>query len=383
MLKYFSVENFHNFKEKVSIDFSDVAEYQYNTDCLTNGYLGKMIIYGRNATGKTNLGRAISDISGILYSHRQRDDPYLIHGGSEKKHAEFQYSFLFGENEFQYRYHKSAMDRLTWESLSMNGKEVFELDYGERRFHSLNLAVIDADGIAVNRYLDSTSLNGNDIQIPFLRWIINNAALRDDAPILNLPRFADRMYYSTGDSKASQSIDAAIELLMLNQGELKRLEDFLNQIGVPCKLRLETLADKKNELYFVYGSEKIPFREIASSGTINLFVLYSVAISANRTFAKYGGKISLLYLDEFDAFYHYELARKIVLYLKYAMPDCQVIFTTHNTNLMSNELMRPDCLFILSTEGKLTSLTHATNRELREGHNLEKLYISGEFADYE
>ena len=42
--------------------------------------------------------------------------------------------------------------------------------------------------------------------------------------------------------------------------------------------------------------------------------------------------------------------------------------------------MRPDCYFIL-TENKITSLTNATDRELREGHNLEKLYKSGEFDE--
>ena len=43
--------------------------------------------------------------------------------------------------------------------------------------------------------------------------------------------------------------------------------------------------------------------------------------------------------------------------------------TSHNTNLMTNRLMRPDCLFILSRTGTLTSLCNATERELREGHN--------------
>ena len=57
--------------------------------------------------------------------------------------------------------------------------------------------------------------------------------------------------------------------------------------------------------------------------------------------------------------------------------------TSHNTNLMTNRLMRPDCLFILSRSGSLTSLCNATPRELREGHNLEKMYISGEFEKYE
>ena len=47
--------------------------------------------------------------------------------------------------------------------------------------------------------------------------------------------------------------------------------------------------------------------------------------------------------------------------------------TSHNTNLMTNRLMRPDCMFILSRKGTLTALCNATLRELREGHNLEKM----------
>ena len=60
------------------------------------------------------------------------------------------------------------------------------------------------------------------------------------------------------------------------------------------------------------------------------------------------------------------------------MSGFQKILTSHNTNLLSNRIMRPDCYFIL-TQDKLTSLANATERELREGHNLEKLYMSGEF----
>lgn len=90
-----------------------------------------------------------------------------------------------------------------------------------------------------------------------------------------------------------------------------------------------------------------------------------------------------MYLDEFDAFYHYEMAENLFRYCKIRFPNSQIIFTSHNTNLISNRLLRPDCIFILSRTGEMTSLNNATQRELREGHNLEKMYISGEFEKYE
>ena len=87
--------------------------------------------------------------------------------------------------------------------------------------------------------------------------------------------------------------------------------------------------------------------------------------------------ISFLWIDEFDAFYHYELSEKIVQILEEKI-QCQSVLTSHNTNLLSNKIMRPDCYFVLA-DGKLTPIMNATERELREGHNLEKLFKNGEF----
>lgn len=127
-------------------------------------------------------------------------------------------------------------------------------------------------------------------------------------------------------------------------------------------------------MYFKH-EQLLPFYENASSGTIALTNLY-------RRF-EMGKTATVMYLDEFDAFYHYEMSENIIKIFKKKFPQCQIIMTTHNTNLMTNRFMRPDCLFILSGSGSLTALSNATVRELREGHNLEKMYISGEFERYE
>jgi hypothetical protein len=155
--------------------------------------------------------------------------------------------------------------------------------------------------------------------------------------------------------------------------KLLTFQDFLLAAGVHEKLAALEDPMGRKRLYFVTNPDKpLLFDTVASSGTkalCNFFYMYSDIIK--------GVKPKLLILDEFDAFYHYELSEFIVITLK-RLKNVQVIFTTHNTNLMPNYRMRPDCLFILSKDG-LTSLANATDRELREGHNLERLYMGGSF----
>ena len=116
---------------------------------------------------------------------------------------------------------------------------------------------------------------------------------------------------------------------------------------------------------------KLPFHSTASSGTAALYHYYY--------WKKTAPNISFLYIDEFDAYYHFELAEAMQRELQQL--NAQVIVTTHNTNLLTNRIMRPDCYFVLTENGRLTSIADASQRELREGHNLEKLYMSGEFDE--
>ena len=57
---------------------------------------------------------------------------------------------------------------------------------------------------------------------------------------------------------------------------------------------------------------------------------------------------SLAYIDEFDAFYHFELSKEVQKLLN-KLKGVQIFTTTHNTDLMSNDLLRPDCFFCCMT----------------------------------
>ena len=214
--------------------------------------------------------------------------------------------------------------------------------------------------------------------LPFLRWLISNVALENDSVLIKLSNYVRRMMMITVGSGMQfrfRGVNQHFYELLEKMERVNDFEEFLNAMGIECKLTLKKLPDGQIELYFVHD-KLIPFYENASSGTLALVELY------RRLFLK-TWDASLLYLDEFDAFYHYEMAEKVIGFFKRRYPNCQMIMTSHNTNLMTNRIMRPDCLFILSQEGTLTALCDATARELREGHNLEKMYISGEFEKYE
>ena len=85
---------------------------------------------------------------------------------------------------------------------------------------------------------------------------------------------------------------------------------------------------------------------------------------------------TFVFIDEFDAFYHFELSYEVCKRL-FAL-NCQVFTSSHNTYLMTNDLLRPDCNFILK-DNKIKALCDCTPKELRFAHNIEKIYRGNGF----
>lgn len=365
MLKKFTVSNYKNFKDEISLDFSKIGEYSFNADCLS-----MRLIYGRNATGKTNFGRALLDIKILLYGMFRNDENSVLINADSQDTAKFIYEFQFGSDEVVYKYSRFANTELCDEELYVNGEAIFKCDFKNSKFDFQGLSIISAETVNTKRYLNKDEID-NEYVLPFLRWLINNTAFSDDSVLIQLSKYVRKMDMITVGHDLLYSNRNFLENLK-NSVYLQSFEDFLNLMGIECKLVLQELPDGQVELYFSQN-KLVPFYSTASSGTLALTSLYQKIVS----------NPSLIYIDDFAAFYHYEMAEKLICYFKDKYPECQFIMTSHNTNLMTNKIMCPDCLFILSSRGTLTALCDATERELREGHNLEKMYIRGEFEKYE
>ena len=363
MLKRFSVEGFKNFENKITIDFSDVRDYKFHPECVTDGLLNTAIIYGKNSAGKSNFGLALFDIVSHLTMNNVTPGlyDYYVNAKHKKEYAEFEYVFQFGNDEILYRYGKAEQNDLCTERLQLNGKVLF---YNSGAMDNDNSGLID---LAPNLNWEHNS------EISSLKYFMYNSSLDTPHPLNQMRKLVNNMLWfrSLDENRYIGYKEKSRDYFSFIFEKNEYMDEFnalLKQSGIDEPVIAKKDTDGKTRLYFDFKSP-LPFFTVASSGTKALYTFYY--------WYKTAPDVSFMYIDEFDAFYHYELSETIVSMLE-KMSGFQKILTSHNTNLLSNRIMRPDCYFIL-TKDKLTSLANATERELREGHNLEKLYMSGEF----
>jgi AAA15 family ATPase/GTPase len=183
----------------------------------------------------------------------------------------------------------------------------------------------------------------------------------------------DRTYagYTTGTGK-----------LLDNIIENKHFDDFTNFLKaakLPSNLTYQKAGEQYN-VFFTYKTEgdninHVDFFSNSSTGMKSLLVFYYWLQNT-----KFGDTApSFVFIDEFDAFYHQSLSEFVVNEIK-KMRNCQFILTTHDTSVMSNDILRPDCLFLMY-RNKIKSISNSTEKEIRFAHNVEKMYRAGAFDE--
>lgn len=368
MLNKFSVTGFKNFKSKTTLDLGNVKGFEFNPHLVKDNTILGSVIFGKNASGKTNICYAIMDIVNHLTDKTKTSPsvmPYM-NLNADIKCVDFSYEFLFNGSVLKYDYGKLNPEELKYERLFINNKLVMEYDYDKfSGFSSLK----GTENL-------KTKLETN--KLSFIKYVSNNTVLEntiDNNVFKKFIVFVDNMllfssllggnkYY--GYTTISESLTESI----VKKGKLNDFENFLKSLGIDYNLDYRDI-NGTIEIIVKFPEGEVNFWQVASTGTQSVTLYYYWLISAEEA--------SLVLMDEFDAYYHFELAEKIV---KESLNrrTAQVIFTSHNTNLMNNDLFRPDCLFIIK-ENEVKSFADLTKKELRFAHNLQKMYKAGAFEN--
>ncbi len=414
MIKEFSFGNYRSFKEIQSLNMtaSKINELSENNIIVLNekqSLLKSKAIYGANASGKSNIVKAlVSFIRIIKNSVKDEKVLDLIENFKLSVETENEPSFfqlIFEINKIQFRYGFEVTNKVIkseWLFGVPNEREVcyfvrenntikdisklhYEEGYkllsiyndseGENevfRSNSLFLSAVAAMNGKLSKQISNTIssitvLSGlQDKQL----YNISGTNLRNEETknkITDFLKIADVGINSldiievvTNDELIK---DAPTELI-------KKLEQG-NKIGLVISTH-----DKFNSGKEKIGEANLQFLSSQSEGTLKMFEISSFLIQAIEN-----GET--LVIDEFDARLHPLISRKIVeLFNSQGNNSAQLIFITHDTNLLSADLLRRDQIDFVEKdkygESHLYSLVQF--KGIRNSASFEKDYIKGKYG---
>jgi len=363
MITRFTVKNFKNFKNELILDLTKSRDYGFNDNLIINGCINKLLIYGPNNSGKSNLGAALMDITTHLtsnFGHENALYNYYANGYFRNNPVEFKYEFLLAGQKIVYKYTKDDNRKLLSEELYASDDLLLRYNYQTNEYEN---------NIPEAKDLDLGKRN-NDVAV--LRYIYGLSLFWPETSAVKLLiDFVDNMLWfrslRTNEFMGLMANGESLDDFILNNKLLSKFNSFLRACGQEYDL-CSTNSGGKQVIGVKYNNSVAVFNTVASTGTLSLWLFF---YWMNRV-----KNISFVYLDEFDAFYHFELANTILNMVN--KESFQSIITTHNTYLCDNEIMRPDCYAILNN-GKIQTLADSTLKTIRQGHNLEKMMRSGEF----
>ena len=365
MLIKFAVKNFRGFADRIEWDLSQPSNYTWSKDFIKDGIIKNGIIYGPNGAGKTNFSLALFDIINHLTNLKAKIIDYqqnYVYVGNPKVGVQFEYTFKFGKQIIEYQYTKDAHAVLKEEELTVDGVNAFS--------RKNNKLYLDEKQYPINPAAKKDlQINTNNISI--VNYLLNAYPLAKDHYLIKLSEFVNSMlWFRSVQGNTFMGLETTPTILdefIIKNNLVDDFKRFLKEISNQEFDFVEPQVNDK-ALICKYGNGTIRFDLIASTGTQSLRLLYYWHKKMDKT--------TFVFIDEFDAFYHFDLSFKVCKLL-FGI-KCQVFLSSHNTYLMTNDLLRPDCNFILQNN-KIKPLQACTEKELRFGHNIEKIYKAGAF----
>lgn len=366
ILLRFSVSGYRGFCDRIELDLTDKRNYQFGKDCLRGEVLDKIIIVGGNGAGKTNFGYAMTDIvttvTGFNRDIGQMNEGCFINGCCEDRVAEFCYVFVHRGFRIEFTYTKNTPTSIVSERLVVDGVTAFYYS-----LHEKGRSVFDTRLMGME-WMDYSVLDG---RTSIIRTIVKEAGCDADSAVGAIWSFASHALFYRSMWKKDEHIglmdsDDDVETYIIGNSLVDEFSSFLREAGLECG----DIGVSGRRLVIRTGDRSIPFIDAASRGTMIMCRLFCWIKRCRDLDA-------LIFFDDFDDMFHYATARNTIRTI-ISSNRSQCIFVTHNSGLITNDFLRPDCCFILE-DGKLSSLASRTEKDIRKGHNLEKMLRDGVF----
>ena len=421
MLIEFRFKNYRSFRDEAVLSMEAIGLGSFKNSliqCNNMKLLPGVAIYGKNGGGKSNVIRAFwLGVQFIRNAQRMQHEkstvpvvPFALNDYSAKEPTEFEFDYIIDGVKYWYSF-AATKEKIVKESLYhapkgqkaqvfvRNGQDFsFTEDKAKRKLIS--------ETVAENQLFFSVACTMNDaVCVNAMRWFREDIFFSRD--YTDIPRQLLEYYDDSNMLKAisdyAKTADFGIEEMQfeVENKEIRNDLEFPDDIPEGMRVALtsfihalsETSNNSESKLKMSQVKAKSKHKGINSEGESKLYSLeledesdgtrklMSIAPAIEAVLNKGG----ILLVDELERELHPMLVNYIVAKFqsKKSNPNsAQIIFTTHNTELMNLEIMRKDQIYFADksrTDGS-SELYSVTDFSTKTADNIRKGYLVGKYG---
>ena len=392
MLLEFTVGNFLSFKEKKTLSLEAGSIKELKDNVVQEGkykILRSAAIYGANSSGKSNFIKSldfmvtiIKESSKLNSTDKLKVKPFLLNTETENQPSFFE--ILFTDSDKRYRYgFEVDNDKVHSEWLYILNQNLKKEElYFVREINGIGVADIfeEAKGL-------ESKARDNGLFLPLADQFNIDVA---KTIMQNINKLYVRSGLEHGDSVF------ATNMMCDNDRDREILNTFIKKLdlgfqnfnleqkeGVDFGNRLRTLHNVYDNEGIVVSNYEFKLSDQESSGTNKIFdlsgfVLLSIQLGL------------VLIIDELDSKLHPILTQEIIKLFNNPETNpnnAQLIFTTHDTNLLGANLFRRDQIWFTEKDNiestdlySLLEFKDENGKTVRSDRSFEADYIKGRYG---
>ncbi|HAA2203676.1 TPA_asm: ATP-binding protein [Campylobacter jejuni] len=412
MLIEFRVENFLSIQDGQVLSMVASSDNTFLTSHTNNDkklkLLKSSVLYGANASGKSNIIKALAIMKKIVISsaNGQRGDklpiiPFLL-GNEDNKSTKFEIIFIQNDTKYQYGFilnsEKILEEWLLVFGESNRAQKWFERIYNEKEEkynYSFGAKFLGSKQLWENSTRDnalflSVAIQLNNEQLKpvfdfFLKYIrVTCTDSWNDGQEVTIDILRQDKQKIISYLKRA---DLDIEDIVVEETELNKTN--LMQENIPQKIKQMMQTDlekgarlKKTDIKTIHTNQQgkqilFDMLELESQGTQKFFKLIGPWVEALE-------QGYTIVVDELNTHLH-PLMTKFLVNLFHNedlnKSNAQLIFTTHDTSILNQDVFRRDQIWFCEKQNKATKLYPLSDFKVRKDKtNLENDYLLGRFG---
>lgn len=368
--------------------------------------LQSAILYGANASGKSNFLKAMAFMRRIvlnrdkviLSTDKLLHYPFQLSTETEDSSSSFEMVFFINETKYRYGFEiDESMVYAEWLYADENGKEskLFYRDIDEDELYVNRIKFKEGLKLKVSKnqlFLWKCDQENGEVSASILKWFgrLNMIdAVENEEYISEAMRQMEDEKYKTELVSLIKTADIGIEDVLLDEKDIPK--SVIEEMHLPIELKKQFLASdslkdmsllthhkKYDENNNEVGMTTFELDKEESKGTQKFFKMSAPILNTLRE-----GKV--LIIDELDASLHPMLTKHLIKLFhneKINKHNAQLIFATHDTNLLHESMFRRDQIWLTEKDryGVTELYSLAQFKNVRKNEDFEKKYIQGKYG---